>query len=814
MRTKAFVLLAFLFSLPAFGAARHVYLNSTGGGSQLNDCPNPAHNLKGTSNTDELSYCIGAILNNAVNRFICDAGAGCKAWTTTTGTCTSPANGGTVAAVTNNTLVNIEATGTGAESDIRVYGHPQACVWNMAKSDSCEIHAGTYRAAGAESNGLGVTPGGCDRSDCWLATVVAFGYGPNMGTTGYGTAANPAYLRGAVMNGSTDTWDSNNNKTPDSSEGITSYPVIFDGNVNGNGTNDTTSCGNTVGSCTGDAFYALIWGCGDTNGNGGNCLSSVSGQIRPQVDSDGNGTFDTNANSGGSKNVSYFTVKDIRFTGYNGGATTCTGNGIREGLGHFYAGGGGATSGNGNGFTLDHIQWDNDTYTNLCVQEHYVAMLGDDENWACSSGATVISNSYIDTKNRVVINDDCDASDPGSSECGCSKTMHDNRVIFSNTTSGQYQGIVRLKSLDTVNSGARAKVFRFYNNEFIWQRPDSGSSDLIYPECMGKCDPEHLGLGEFWFYGNIVRMQGSSSPAFHRFSQFFCSESIASGGGGTNWHYYNFNNTFDIERIGGGTQTFDAICNTTGALAVSRNNVWRGGTTVNSEAATTLRQTNNICDQSGQTGCTQNGAGRTGWWTDGTQNRAVNAGLANYVPKPAGPLYEITGTACDPDGDGAAGVDYDGDGVNDTQWTDIAGNVVKCPAISSALSYGAVQPNSDAAPVCGNSLVESGETCDDGNTVTETSCNYGTPSCTLCNAGCTATLNLTGPYCGDSILNGSEFCDTGAGYVLPASCVSLGFSGGTLTCASNCLSYNTTGCTTTTPGKTANALTLSGGSIH
>jgi cysteine-rich repeat protein len=69
----------------------------------------------------------------------------------------------------------------------------------------------------------------------------------------------------------------------------------------------------------------------------------------------------------------------------------------------------------------------------------------------------------------------------------------------------------------------------------------------------------------------------------------------------------------------------------------------------------------------------------------------------------------------------------------------------------------------DLAPVrmCGNGQVESGELCDDGNLVTETSCPYGIATCTRCNADCTAPLNLTGPLCGDGIVNGPEACDDG-----------------------------------------------------
>ncbi len=68
---------------------------------------------------------------------------------------------------------------------------------------------------------------------------------------------------------------------------------------------------------------------------------------------------------------------------------------------------------------------------------------------------------------------------------------------------------------------------------------------------------------------------------------------------------------------------------------------------------------------------------------------------------------------------------------------------------------------SAAAPVCGDGVVSGAEVCDDGNTVSETSCPYGSPNCSVCNATCTAVLNLTGDYCGDSRVSASEVCDDG-----------------------------------------------------
>lgn len=62
---------------------------------------------------------------------------------------------------------------------------------------------------------------------------------------------------------------------------------------------------------------------------------------------------------------------------------------------------------------------------------------------------------------------------------------------------------------------------------------------------------------------------------------------------------------------------------------------------------------------------------------------------------------------------------------------------------------------------CGNGIVSSGAVCDDGNAVTETECPYGVPTCSACNADCSAELDLTGPFCGDGIVQAEhgEACD-------------------------------------------------------
>ena len=118
-------------------------------------------------------------------------------------------------------------------------------------------------------------------------------------------------------------------------------------------------------------------------------------------------------------------------------------------------------------------------------------------------------------------------------------------------------------------------------------------------------------------------------------------------------------------------------------------------------------------------------------------------------------------------------------------WAAISGTTKTC-TYSAAGSYtpacrvnGSVTDDVDAAvtvsasATCGNGTTETGETCDDGNTTTET-CTYGQTSCSVCNSTCQTVAGATS-YCGDSntdTTNG-ESCDDGnttAGDGCSASC--------------------------------------------
>jgi len=64
--------------------------------------------------------------------------------------------------------------------------------------------------------------------------------------------------------------------------------------------------------------------------------------------------------------------------------------------------------------------------------------------------------------------------------------------------------------------------------------------------------------------------------------------------------------------------------------------------------------------------------------------------------------------------------------------------------------------------VCGDNVLDpdGNELCEEGNTVTETSCAYGTASCQKCDGGCDNLLNLTGNICGDGSRDlANEACD-------------------------------------------------------
>ena len=714
MRFAALVC-AVLLTGTAIAADRHVYLNTTGTGG-LNDCPNPQHSADGTSNKAKLFYCVGGtnagkVVGTATGR-VADCGAG------------------VATAVTNGVSADIDGDGT---LEV-VYGHPQACVWNMEKSDSCEVHAGTYTRPGAQCNAscgdfsqsggtVGVT---CFDVNCWKASVIAYGYGPGLaltGYTGYGTAGSPGWLRGAVMGGSIDTWDANGDKVPD----VGAYAPILSGDVDADGTFDQTVCSGSS-DCSGDSYFALHVGCGGANGTGYeqyNCNSSLAASeesVKIDADnSDSGAKFETAVGTAGAKNVDYFQVKDIEFTRYNQGNTALDNsatNGVKERVANINLNGNGATT----GLKLDHIYLHDYAagIGYLINREVFNAGIADMHNAGCS-GFTEIKDSYLFQNNRLMFADE-GAAHPS---LGCSWLIHDNRFLIDvqtplTGTATAQPAFAFLKSYDYHTNDGRPKQFRFYNNEVMVKQTSGWSNSgvrFLLTEQFGNSGAGDSnggrGLGQMWLYGNIFRNLSTNTKTYNGNGSVyspFCSSNSASYG--THWKMYWFNNTFD-GWVTGTQFAFDAQCaDTSGSLGdalIERNNAMTWATGENG-----ARAANSTCRCYGATasgtcgtfapGCSGGAnaavdasrcAGATRYFTCGS-DPVAGSGLAYYTPYTGGGL--LANGSCDPDADGQAGFDTDGDGDQDQTWIDITGATISCPTTGAAINIGAIQSLGGAPP--------------------------------------------------------------------------------------------------------------------
>ncbi|GEM_PF-2254255 len=94
--------------------------------------------------------------------------------------------------------------------------------------------------------------------------------------------------------------------------------------------------------------------------------------------------------------------------------------------------------------------------------------------------------------------------------------------------------------------------------------------------------------------------------------------------------------------------------------------------------------------------------------------------------------------------------------------------------------------------VCGNGTINTGESCDDGNTRGSDGCSpsCGTEAQWVCTGEPSACTRAA--FCGNNLIEASELCDGSA--LNNATCVSQGFDSGTLRCNSNC-AFDTSACT-------------------
>ncbi len=717
----------------------HVLLADPNG--VFHDCPNPAHNSLNASNTNQLSYCAGGVNDLEVI--------------------------GTYAAIGRVSVATCEVDGVVTDLDLAagaagvlfdvdtdtetLYAHPQAAIYNMNPSDDIEVHSGVYRTPGARCDGNCNTHGSdgvCDsRMKCWQASVVAFGMGPNLTDDGYGTSADPAYLRGAVMNSSTDTWDPNGDKNPADS----AYPVIFSGDVNddNNGTTgfDTTTCNAT--SCSGDIGIAIALGCPDKWGE--LCAASYEGAATGvEIDSNGDGTINQELNEG-PQNADYLIVKDIEFTEYNGGSTLTVQASPRQWMGLISQGRGKVGM---DGLVFDHLYFHTNDFKILGLVESNWSVFSDGLNNQCATH-TEYKNSYIEQNNRYVYNNDCGKDN----RCGCSEYIHDNRILVDITSARAHQedslqALGYWKAIDSVRDGD-PKQIRFVNNEVIVKDAGGTSSKAIYAALVGNSF--HQGLGEFWIYGNIFRRHPSISQNYIRFFQSYCEDP---GGWAGDYRLYFFNNTMDL-----GAEMLSLCGNGTspGEQLVEANNAWFDMSAAHTDDRYNLiYRAHEYCTSALSTDCiVPADVGFTDWFDGNGTDPATHAGLAAYSPDTGGPLYR-TGT-CDPDGVRGDGVDYImGNNItpfDDPNWADIAGNEVDCHD-GGSLSIGAIQLTTAACVnTCGNNQTECypTEVCD-GTDLNDETCETqefdgGTLTCA---AGCASFVTTACYRCGDGTCNGPE----------------------------------------------------------
>ena len=104
--------------------------------------------------------------------------------------------------------------------------------------------------------------------------------------------------------------------------------------------------------------------------------------------------------------------------------------------------------------------------------------------------------------------------------------------------------------------------------------------------------------------------------------------------------------------------------------------------------------------------------------------------------------------------------------------------------------------NNASNATCGNDVIEGAETCDGTDLNAQTCMTKGFSGGTLaCASTClsfiTSACTNNTPVCGNGVIEGAEACDGSA--LDGQSCTSLGFVSGTLACSANC-TFNTSAC--------------------
>jgi len=169
-----------------------------------------------------------------------------------------------------------------------------------------------------------------------------------------------------------------------------------------------------------------------------------------------------------------------------------------------------------------------------------------------------------------------------------------------------------------------------------------------------------------------------------------------------------------------------------------------------------------------------------------------------------GCLFDTTGCTASACGNG---LNETGEQCDDSNTDSGDGCSATCTRESGWTCTGGAEQLSVCGPTCGDAIIKGGEACDHANLGGEDCASQGFTGGTLaCKSDCTGFVTsgcTAAAECGNSVIDTGESCD---GATLGgADCISQGYTGGTLACAANCL-FDTSGCTAEPTTECGNAI--------
>ncbi|MCD4759496.1 hypothetical protein K8R33_01255 [archaeon] len=207
--------------------------------------------------------------------------------------------------------------------------------------------------------------------------------------------------------------------------------------------------------------------------------------------------------------------------------------------------------------------------------------------------------------------------------------------------------------------------------------------------------------------------------------------------------------------------------------------------------------------------------GVTGFFSKLITGMAGGGGICDYTCRTAcsGSEVEVSGICVDPN-ICCRPKDVCGDGFLDSGEVCEGGNLNGETCASQGFDSGTLACSGDctfdtggcvdSSSSCGDGVCDEGENC--GDCPGDCEGVIGSPACAsgeVCNVVFgSGSCDVADPSCGDGVVDGNEVCDKGSNIesvsddVFPneETCITEGFDSGNLACSSNCLSFDTSGC--------------------